>query len=235
MKRAIIVGSRGQDGRLLFEFLTQTGYHVVGLDRETTESNCDWDPAAIDILDATEVSAVIERFQPDEVYYLAAFHHSSEESSDGELDFYLRSHDAHVRGLIHFLDAMVRYKPDCRIFYAASSLIFGNPQSEIQDEQTPFNPTSIYGITKLSGLMVCRYYRATHQLFASVGILYNHESKYRGAGFLSKKTVLAAIEIQQGRREKLMLGDLDAVVDWGSAFDYIRAMQRILRHHRGDE
>jgi GDPmannose 4,6-dehydratase len=235
VKKAIVVGSGGQDGRLLWESLSRKNYQILGLRKNTIESNFGSDFRTVDIFKKEEVFALIKEFKPDEVYYLAAFHHNSEQKSDGMLEIYQKSQETHVLGLIHFLEAIVQLRPACRMFYAASSMIFGEPPSDIQTEQTPFQPNSVYGITKLSGLLTCKYFRATHGVFASVGILYNHESKYRGAAFLSQKTVLGALDVKHGRQPLLKVGDLSATVDWGSAADAVEAMQLILQAEKGEE
>ena len=136
--------------------------------------------------------------------------------------------DVHVTGLLHFLQAIKERSSQCRLFYAASSLIFGDAPGEAQDEQTPLNPTCVYGITKATGVQCCRLFRATHGVFSSVGILYNHESALRRETFVSQKIVQGAWRIQRGQETKLVLGDLSAEVDWGYAPDFTEAMTKIL-------
>lgn len=146
-----------------------------------------------------------------------------------------KSHAVHVLGLLNFLDAIREAAPQARLFYAASSLVFGDAASERQDERTPVNPRCIYGITKASGLHCCRFYRETHGVFASGGILFNHESAYRQEKFVSQKIIRAVLEIAAGRREKLVLGDLSARIDWGYAPDFTDAMTRILSLDRAED
>jgi GDPmannose 4,6-dehydratase len=238
MRNVIIVGSRGQDGRLLRERLAAEGSTVLGIDRHGIDQR---GPAAAiegacDVLDRSSVERVIQTFAPDAVFYLAAFHHSSEDArpvDDAEL--YLRSHDVHVRGPANFLETLRRHAPHARFFYAASSHCFGEPSTSLQDEGTPLRPACPYGISKTAGVQLCRMYRALHGVQASCGFLYNHESPLRSPSFLSAKIVRAAVEIARGERYRLVLGDLSARVDWGYAPDYVDAMIRIVRLDRADD
>lgn len=238
MKRAIIVGSSGQDGRLLFDRLCREGAYVLGIDLDGVRSTDPADAASkIDILAASEVQGVLETVRPDEVYYLAAHHHSSEEKKDENLAHIEKSFAVNVFGLIHFLEGIRRRRPkkESRLFYAASSLVFGRPDTDRQDERTPFAPMCIYGITKAAGVQCCRLYRQAYGVFAATGILYNHESQYRREDFVSQKIIRGAIKIRRGRRSKLTLGNLGARVDWGYAPDYVDAMVRIIRHGQADD
>ncbi len=228
MKHAIIVGSEGQDGRLLFDRLERDGYSVLGIGRGKT--------SPVDILDRDGVRALVSSFRPDEVYYLAAHHGSSQDlGAEESLDLLQASHEVHVAGLLHFLEALRRDRPSASLFYAASSRIFGHPETETQDETTPLDPRCAYGITKACGTLCCRLYRRLHSLRASVGILYNHESPARLAGFVSRKIVDGAVAIQRGNRTPLVVADLGARVDWGFAPDFVEAMVRIAaREEPGD-
>lgn len=214
MARALIVGSAGQDGTLLGEHLRARGDTVTGLPRgERT---------------AGEVEQLVQDGRPDAIYYLAAYHHSSEDPPIEPLALFERSAAVHVTQLLYFLEAIRKRAPAARLFYAASSLIFGEPAETPQTEDTPFRPICVYGITKTAGVQLCRHYRRTHGVYASVGILYNHESPLRAPKFVSKKIVRAAHEIARGTRDRLVLGDLSAELDWGYAPDYVDAMHRIL-------
>jgi len=239
MRKVIVIGSKGQDGQLLYERLAGEGCVVLGIDRNAIYSNhraAGGAEAAVDILDGGAVDDLIRAFAPDAIFYLAAFHHSSEDElppSDAEL--YLLSHEIHVRGLLHVLEAVRRFAPGARLFYPASSHCFGEPPTSIQDEDTPLRPNCPYGISKTAGVQLCRMYRARHALSASCGFLYNHESPLRPPKFLSAKIIHAAVEIARGWRDKLVLGDLSARVDWGYAPDYVDAMIRILRLETPDD
>jgi len=239
MDRALIVGSAGQDGRLLSQRLGREGCAVVGIERNrvtrTLGAGCTSDPR-VDILDPQAIDDLVSSFRPDAIFYLAAYHHSAEDKSlPDDLELYVRSHDVHVRGLIHVLEAVRKHSPESRLFYAASSHCFGEPPSDIQDENTPLRPRCVYGITKTAGVGLCRMYRANHRVRASAGFFYNHESAYRARKFLSAKIVHAAVQISIGKRDKLVLGDLSARVDWGFAPDYADAMIRILRLETADD
>jgi len=235
MKRAIIVGSNGQDGRFLSELLRERGYSVIGIDRSA--ARC---PRGIvfrkqDILKFDEVADLIRKYRPAEIYYLAAFHHSAESLPNKNVELLRRSYAVHVSGLMNFLEAIRNFCPSARLFYAASSHIFGEPNQKIQDENTPINPGCIYGITKAAGLALCKFYRSRYGIFASSGILYNHESALRGGDFVSQKIIRGAIDIKRGRQKRLVLGDLGAVIDWGYAPDYVRAMHLILKNRVPDD
>jgi GDPmannose 4,6-dehydratase len=143
---------------------------------------------------------------------------------------------AHVDGLVNVLEAMRLEAPKCRLFYAASSHCFGSqPAAPVQDESTPLNPDNVYGVSKTAGVHACRLYRNDHGVFASAGILFNHESPYRRAEFVTSKIVRAAIDISRGKRDLLVLGDLSARTDWGWAPDYVDAMTRILALDQPDD
>jgi GDPmannose 4,6-dehydratase len=230
--KAIIVGSAGQDGQLLFQRLERNASTLLGIERGGVRHNLPngrtFEPE-IDILDRAAVERTIKSLLPDEIFYLAAYHHASEdEHSLDDADLYLRSHDIHVRGLLNVLEAVRIYTPRTRVFYAGSSHCFGNPPTDIQDERTPLNPNCAYGITKTAGVQLCRTYRAHHSLHVSCGFLYNHESPLRAPNFLSTKIVRAVADIYRGNRRTLVLGDLTARVDWGYAPDYVEAMTRIV-------
>ncbi len=218
MRQALIVGAHGQDGTLLHERLAREGTDVLPLAR-----------GDIDLGDSTAVAALVGR-RPDEIYYLAAHHHSSQDAtaSDG-FELYRKSVEVHMDGLACFLEAIRIHSPATRLFYAGSSLVFGEPTAEMQDEGTAFNPRCIYGITKASGLRLCRHYREKHGVFAAGGILFNHESPLRQPKFVIPKIIDAALAIAGGSEKKLRLGDLSARVDWGYAPDYVDAMIRIIR------
>jgi GDPmannose 4,6-dehydratase len=226
--KAIVVGSAGQDGQLLTAQLKRRGFDVLGCVRssEATTSN---DQTTIDICASDRVAALIKDFRPDEIYFLAAYHHSAEESGHGFAEVLRLSLEVHSVALVNFLDAATLHGPAARLFYAASSHVFGRPTEGVQNEQTPINPVSAYGISKAAGLFACRHYRETHGLFASVGILYNHESELRAEKFLSRKIARGVAAILRGEAKSLTLGNLDTVVDWGYAPDYTAAMQKILQ------
>jgi len=229
MNRALIIGVTGQDGTLLVEQLQAEGIDFVGLSSEGVVGEGRVGLAG-KVTDAAFVRQVVRASPPSHVFYLAAHHHSSQDadlSKDAEL--WKQSVDVQVLGLVNVMEALRAHAPGARLFYAASSHIFGAPVDSPQNETTPLIPNNVYGVTKVMGIEVCRYYRRQHGIFASVGVLYNHESIYRKEKFLSQKIIRGALEIKCGRATQLVLGDLSARVDWGYAPDYVDAMVRILK------
>jgi len=229
MKKAIIIGCNGQDGTYLFRGLQQRGYEIIGIGKDVVRSTFPESIQPIDIVEKKEVYDLLSMYRPDEIYHLAAVHQSSEDIHFDDAEWFRKSFDINVLSLINFLDGIVKYSGHSRLFYAASSHIFGDPVENIQDETTPFSPNCIYGITKYAGVQACRFYREKHAVFASVGILYNHESPLRSSKFISKKIVKAAVAIRNRLQDKLIVGNLDASIDWGYAPDYVEAMYSILQ------
>src|SRR3990172_959286 len=229
MRKAVIVGCNGQDGQLLYNLLLRKNYDIVGIGRGFIRSNTSYQfGCAVDIGNADEVFSLIGEFMPDEIYYLAAFHQSSEDEGMDTIELFRGSSQVNVLSLVNFLEGIRVLSPATRLFYAASSHIFKGTPSDMQDEITPVNPTCIYGITKASGLFTCRFYRNTYAVFASTGILYNHESSLRSDKFVSQKIIKGVVNIKNNRQEKLKLGDINAEVDWGYAPNYVEAMHNIL-------
>ena len=234
-RKAIVVGSAGQDGQFLCSQLRQRGYEVVGCVREVPASSTSGiSEVVVDIRAQAAVSALVAGTLPDEVYFLAAFHHSATDDTGDFSELLSRSLDINTISLVNFLQAIRAHSPETRLFYAASSHVFGHPQSAVQDERTPINPVNAYGVSKAAGLFACRHYRSLGT-FASVGILYNHESELRPAKFVSRKIARGAAAIKHGHATTLTLGNLDAVVDWGYAPDYTDAMQKILQAPHADD
>lgn len=235
--RVLIVGHTGQDGTLLRAGLVSRGDEVFGVSRTVTHpSPIPGCPPAWFAGDPDSVRDFIVALRPEEIYYLAAYHTSSEGSEAvSAVEAYGLSHETHVLGLLHVLAAVAEHVPACRIFYAASSLLYDGEHGEVQDESTPFNPSGFYGMTKAQGVWLCREFRKSKGVFASAGILYNHESSHRAAHFLPQKIVRTAARIAAGSAEKLRLGDISARVDWGYAGDYVLAFQKILALPASDD
>ncbi len=229
MKKALIVGHTGQDGFYLYKHLEEQGYVVLGVARQKIKTNSSKSFKAISIHDALEVYRLLTDFKPDEVYYLAARHHSSQDTIVNDAELFKESFNVHVLSLINFLEGIRNFSKQSRLFYAASAHIFGDNPPAPQDENTAFNPVCVYGITKAAGLETCRFYHRQHGVYASVGILYNHESPRRSAGFLSRKVVEAARAIKNNQMSELVIGNLNSEVDWGYAPDYVEAMAKILQ------
>ncbi len=234
MKRALVVGSAGQDGRILTQQLARRGLAVAGIDRGVVTLEGGALPALpeTDLLRREQVDALISGFEPDAIFYLAAFHHSSEDDVEQNLaDLFAQSLAVHVDGWLNVLEATRRHAPSAHLFYAASSHVFGTPPTPVQNEETPFQPDNAYGITKSAGVQIGRFFRA-RGLHVSSGILYNHESELRPARFVSQRIARGAVRAAEAQRAgepfSLELGSLSAVVDWGYAPDYTAAMQRIV-------
>ena len=230
-RRIIIVGHEGQDGRLLSEVIQQRGDDVFGVGRQRNASPFEVEGFGELRIDNKEaVRRIVAELQPAEIYYLAAYHFSAEDRdkvSAGEE--YEKSLEVNVRGPLYFLEAVRGESPTSRFLYASSSLIFG-PGGGLapQDESTPLAPVGAYATTKALAGQIVEAYRTRHGLFATTGILYNHESVHRKPGFVSRKIILGALEILRGKAERLVLGDLNTVVDWGHAGDFVDAFTRIL-------
>jgi len=231
VRSAVVIGCRGQDGTLLCDSLREQGYRVIGLGRNALYGDLDPPSGAIaSVADFGFINWLVRSIQPDEIYYLAAYHTSSEQSDNEDyITEYRKAHETHVVGLLHCLSAIREHAPSCRLFYAASSLIFSGEANVLQNEQTPLSPRGFYALTKAQGMLVCREFRDKYGLFASAGILYNHESHLRPPHFLSQKIVQTVTRISRGSREKLVVGNLSAMVDWSYARDFVLAFQKILK------
>lgn len=236
MKRALITGIAGQDGSYLAELLLEKGYQVHGIELPVPSGEREGRLRNIaHILDRVQLhfgsvdeksflAEVIQTGQPDECYHLAASSFVSFAFEDEEtvLGNNLRSTHALLGGL-------KARAPACRLFFAGTSEMFGHAEVTPQDESTPLVPRSIYGISKVAGHQLVRYYREHHGLCACTGIMYNHESPRRGFQFVTRKITSAAARIKLGLETKLGLGNLEAHRDWGYAPDYVRAMWLMLQ------
>jgi GDPmannose 4,6-dehydratase len=230
---AIIVGDEGQDGTLLRASLLRQDIEVIGIGKDKLATP-HWMrgtlPINFSVLSSEAVLSLVSIVQPREIYYLAAFHSSSEaKEDDWSHQAYDRYHEVHVVGLLNFLSAIRSRSANSRLFYAGSSLVFSGFDGPVQNERTPFSPVGFYGITKAQGILLCRQFRRAHGVFASTGILYNHESLLRKEKFISKKLITAAHRITLGLQKEVLLGHLDAESDWGYAPDFVEAFQTILR------
>ena len=222
---AIIVGSNGQDGIILNNKLTKLNYRIYKINKNNGN-----------IKRPKFVTNLVKKIKPDEIYYLAAYHHSSEEKIKSTFNekFFNETMQINVNAVIFFLEAITKFSPKTRFFYASSSLIF-SPSKLKHNENTEINPSSYYGISKVAGMIACRYFREFKNVFASVGILYNHESSLRKKNFLSKKVVKAAYEIYRKKRRYLEIGNLNSKIDWGYADDYVDAMVKIIKLNKAND
>ena len=236
MASALIIGASGQDGRLLARLLTHRGYAVLGWVRREPVEPPPCECAVVDISSAASVETELRGLRPDEIYYLAAFHHSTENLAAGNTaEILRRSFDVHVGGLLNVLQALKTCCAQTRLFYAASSHVFGSSAAEWQNETTLMRPNSPYAISKTAGLRCCQLFRRGERIFAATGILFNHESGFRNPSFVSQKIVRGALQARRDPTFRLKLGDLDARVDWGYAPDYVEAMFRILQLPEPDD
>lgn len=242
MPIALITGITGQDGSYLAEFLLEKGYQVHGVvmsDELRHPSNRLYRIQSIldqvhlhdvDLLNFSSVNQLVKDCQPDECYHLAAhtFVSYSLENEFGTLN-------TNIHGTHNILASIKTSAPSCRFFFAASSEIFGKALYSPQDEKTPYNPRSIYGVSKVTGFFLSRNYRANHDIFTSNGILYNHESERRGKEFVTRKITSSAAQIKLGLLSRIKLGNIEARRDWGYAPDYVRAMWLMLQHNQPDD
>lgn len=240
MRSAIITGVLGQDGTYLCKYLCKKGYNIIGIDK--VQSNPpkslfqkDVEVLNLDLSNTRMVFNLIKKNQPDHIYHLAAFHGSSEADFGDTFEVYRESYNTNVLATVNLLEGINKYSKQTRFFYAGSSQMFGVVDDRIQNEHSPFNPVSIYGITKFTATNLCNYYRINHNIFASVGILYAHESPLRSSRFVSKKIVEGAVAIKNKTKDRLIIGNPDAMVDWGYAGDYVKAMYKILQHKIPDD
>ncbi|MEI6079328.1 MAG: GDP-mannose 4,6-dehydratase [bacterium] len=235
MKTALIIGCNGQDGKITRELLSQRGYGLVCIDKDYVGTHGVTFNKKTDIEDFAAVVDLVRAIKFDEIYFFAAYHNSSQEKEKDKQTLFKRSYAINVYSLFNFLEAIRLHSLTTRLFYAASSLIFADTEDAIQNEETSFKPNCIYGITKINGLMLCRLYRSKYGVFAATGILYNHESEYRTEDFLSKKIIKTAVDIKKGLKTSLTIGDLNAEVDWGYAYDYVDAFTKIMSIDEADD
>ncbi len=228
MKKALVVGHTGQDGIYLSTLLQGKNYEVTGISRERISEN-NYGITKLDVLREEQVSDAVKKIQPDEIYFLAAVHQSSSDKQMDDGTLFRKSLDLNLIALVNFLETVRKFAPGCKLFYAASSHVFGSPSVSPQDESTPFQPECIYGVTKTAGVRTCHFYREHHSIFASVGIFYNHESPLRESKYVSKKIVETAAAIKKGLKTELVLGDLESQIDWGYAPDYMRAVYAMMQ------
>jgi len=246
-KIALILGIRGQDGSYLAEFLLKKNYIVHGVKRRSSSINTHrvdhiyQDPHEDkknfflhygDITDSTSVFKVISNTRPEEIYNLAAQSHVA---VSFEVPEYTANADA--LGPLRILEAIRFHKlaKKTKFYQAGTSEMYGKVQNIPQNEKTNFYPLSPYGVAKVYAHWITRNYREAYGIFASNGILFNHESPRRGETFVTKKIVNALCKIKLGLQKKLYLGNLDAKRDWGHALDYVEAMWKILQQKKPDD
>lgn len=232
-KKALITGISGQDGSFLAELLLKKGYEVHGLVRKKTNFSPMQDQMIIHVGNAhhpEHIATLIQQIKPDECYHLAS---TSFVSYD--LNAEISIVENNFNSTYHLLANIKAHSPHTKFYFAGSSEMFGEVRSAPQDENTAFNPRSIYGISKTAGAMLCRNYRKQHGLFICNGILYNHESYRRPVEFVTRKIAYTVAKIACNQASELELGNLDAKRDWGYAPEYVDAMWRMLNHDTPDD
>lgn len=246
MKKALITGITGQDGSYLTEILLEKGYEVHGIIRKSSSFNTEridhlyGNPDVLfktlflhygDLIDGSNLNRLLEKIEPDEIYNLGAQSHV-------KVSFEIPDYTAQVDalGTLRFLDAIRETGlKQVRFYQASTSELFGKVQEIPQTEETPFYPRSPYAVAKLYAYWTIVNYREAYNLFACNGILFNHESPRRGSTFVTRKITSEAAQIVLGKRDKIILGNLDAKRDWGFAPEYCEGMWRILQHEKPDD
>lgn len=242
-KKAIISGITGQDGSYLAEFLLNKNYEVYGLQRRASIPNTEridhlysnaerpnFFMVYADLTDADNLNRIIQKVKPDEIYNLGAQSHVGVSFDVPEYTM-----NVNAMGALHLLEAIRNQNFPVRFYQASSSEMFGKVLATPQDETTPFNPQSPYGLSKVCAFYLTRMYRAGFGVFASNGILFNHESPRRGLNFVTRKITLGLARIKLGLKTTLRLGNLNAVRDWGFSKDYVEAIWAILQYHQADD
>ncbi|MBD5213712.1 MAG: GDP-mannose 4,6-dehydratase [Bacteroidales bacterium] len=242
MKTALITGVTGQDGSFLAEFLLEKGYDVHGTIRRSSvdfreriahlQGHEHFHLHYADMSDSMSIIQVLSKVRPDEVYNLAAQSHVQVSFDSPE---YTANVDA--TGVLRILEGIRQcgLTDTCRFYQASTSELYGKVEAVPQNEETPFHPYSPYAVAKLYGFWIVKEYREAYNMYACSGILFNHESERRGETFVTRKISLAAARIAQGKQEKLYLGNLSSLRDWGYARDYVECMWLILQQPVADD
>jgi len=238
MKKALILGITGQDGSYLSEILLEKGYEVHGLLRHSATGNTKninhiLNKITIhrgDILDATSLYRIIKEINPEEIYNEADQDHAG-------WSFDIVDYQYNVTGAAvgRILEIIRQLNPKIKYFQPISSNVFGRPDEEFQNENTPFRPQSPYACAKVLALVITRFYREAYGMFASTGIFYNHESPRRTENYVTRKITRAAAKISLGLQDKLELGDRSIKIDWGYAKEYMEAANSILQLDKPDD
>ena len=241
-KRALITGISGQDGSYLAEHLLSLGYDVYGIiRRNSVAENQDYRIAHLqdkikcfygDLLDIHSLYRIFKEVNPDEIYNLGAMSHVRI-----SFDVPYFTLQTNAIGVLNVLEVFKNVCPDAKFYQASSSEMFGNSVDEdgTQRLTTQMKPVSPYGCAKLLGFNLSQHYRNAYKLYICNGILFNHESPRRGSNFVTNKVVKTAVEIKKGKKDKLVLGNLDSYRDWGHSKDYVRAMNMMLNQEKPDD
>ncbi len=242
MKKALITGITGQDGSFLAEFLLDKGYDVHGTIRRSSvdfreriahlEGREHFHLHYADLGDSMSIMQVVAKIRPDEIYNLAAQSHVQVSFDSPEF-----TADVDATGVLRILEAvrLCGLTDTCRIYQASTSELYGKVEEVPQNEKTPFHPYSPYAVAKLYGFWIVKEYREAYGMYCCSGILFNHESERRGETFVTRKITLAAARIAQGKQDKLYLGNLSSLRDWGYAKDYVECMWLILQQDKAED
>ena len=242
VKRALITGVTGQDGSYLAELLLEKGYEVYGMIRRSSvdyreriahlEGTPHFHLKFGDLGDSISLVKLIGEVKPDEIYNLAAQSHVQVSFDVPEF-----TADIDATGVLRVLEAVrvCGLEKTCRIYQASTSELYGKVEEVPQRETTPFHPYSPYAVAKQYGYWIVKEYREAYNMFCCSGILFNHESERRGETFVTRKITLAAARITQGKQDKLYLGNLDSLRDWGYAKDYVECMWLILQNEKPED
>ena len=242
MKTALITGITGQDGSFLAELLLDKGYDVHGTIRRSStdyreriahlEGKPHFHLHYADLGDSMSILQVVGKVRPDEIYNLAAQSHVQVSFDAPEF-----TADVDATGVLRILEAVRQcgLAETCRIYQASTSELYGKVEEVPQNEKTPFHPYSPYAVAKLYGYWIIKEYREAYNMFCCSGILFNHESERRGETFVTRKITLAAARIAQGKQDKLYLGNLSSLRDWGYAKDYVECMWLILQNKKPED
>lgn len=242
MKTALITGVTGQDGSFLAELLLEKGYDVHGTIRRSSvdfreriahlEGKPHFHLHYADLGDSMSMMQVVSKVCPDEIYNLAAQSHVQVSFDSPEF-----TADVDATGVLRILEAvrLCGLTKTCRIYQASTSELYGKVEEVPQNEKTPFHPYSPYAVAKLYGFWIVKEYREAYNMYCCSGILFNHESERRGETFVTRKITLAAARIAQGKQDKLYLGNLSSLRDWGYAKDYVECMWLILQQPKPED
>lgn len=232
-KLAIIVWVWWQDWTILWEILKSKNYNLIWINKEKNIYNgFEWVIKKTNIIKSKDVKELIIKYKPDEIYYLAAYHQSSQDLIENENKIFKKSNEINVVGYFNFLHQISKYSKNTKICYASSCLIYWWTNLEIQDEQTQPSPNSIYWITKLNAMNLWKYFINKYNIKIVNAILYNHESEFRKSKFISMKIITEAIKISKWLQNKIIIWDLNKKVDWWYAWEYVYAMILLLEKEK---
>lgn len=221
MKKILIIGSDGQDAKIIYNKLNNYNNELILYKKNE-----------INLCSSDVIKSIIKKTQFDYIYYMAAFHHSSESHEKIEKDILLESINVNSTPILYFLKYIYEYSPRTKFFYPSSSLIFKN--NGLKNENSQINANCPYSLSKIIGMNYCNYFRVHMKIFASIGIFFNHESEYRKKNFFTKKIITNLVKIYKKKQSYLEVGSLKKKVDMGYAYDYMEAVVKIMNHKKPD-